>query len=203
MFANFGIGALARAADIDHPAGADPRHRRWPRRDMDDGDARYRSRHAHDRRLDRPAQDRHRRRRSIFTRVDRAQRRVAGRHRRRRGILGDHGRPQAAARWAVRRGRQRRHPGGAVLDLDALRLQRTPCCEFAATSRLHQPGDHPRSRRRVRGTGDVEIARRKLAPHRRNRALRADAAALRYAGWRGDADAARRADASIATVGCP
>ena len=44
------------------------RHRRRPRRDLDDGDARHRSRHADDRRLDRAAQDRHRRRRSLFAR---------------------------------------------------------------------------------------------------------------------------------------
>ena len=99
---------------------SDPCHRRRPRRDVDDGDARHRSRHAHDRRLDRPAQNRHRRCRSLFTRLDRAQRRTADRHRRRRGILGDDRRPQAAARRALRRGGQRRHAGGAVLDADAL-----------------------------------------------------------------------------------
>ena len=78
-----------RATDFHHPAGADPRHRRRPRHDLDDGDARHRSRHADDRRLDRPAQDRHRRCRSLFARLDRAQRRTAGRHRRRRRLLGD------------------------------------------------------------------------------------------------------------------
>ena len=54
----------------------------------------------------------------------------------------------------------------------------------------------------VRGSdGAFEIphrgafARRQLAADRRHRALRADAAVVRHAGWRGDADAARRADA--------
>ena len=113
-----------RAADLHHLAGADPRHRRRPRRDLDDGDPRHRSRHADDRRLDRPAQDRHRRCRSLFARLDRPQRRTAGRHRRRRRVLGDHRRPQAAARRPLRRGGQRRHAGGAVLDADAVRFRR-------------------------------------------------------------------------------
>ena len=54
-------------------------------------------------------------------RLDRPQRRIAGRHRRRRGVLGDDGRPQAAARWTLRRGRQRRHARRPVLDADAVR----------------------------------------------------------------------------------
>ena len=194
---------LTRAADLHHPAGADYRHRRRPGRDVDDRDARHRSRHAHDRRLDRPAQDRHRRCRSLFARHHRAQRRTPGRHRRRRRLLGDDRRPQAAARRPLRRGRQRRHAGGAVLDADALRPEGTPGRQFAAALRLHQPGNHPRRRRRVRDPGGVAVARRKLAPDRRHRALCADAAALRYAGRRGDADAARRADALHCDGGVP
>ena len=49
----------------------------------------------------------------------------------------------------------------------------------------------------------ARVARRQLAADRRHRALRADAAALRYAGWRGDADAARRADALHHDGGLP
>ena len=79
----------------------------------------------------------------------------------------------------------------------------TPGCEFAAALRLHQPGNRPRGRRRVRGAGGVAIARRKLAAHRRHRALRADAPALRYAGRRRDADAARCADAVDCDRGVP
>ena len=76
-------------------------------------------------------------------------------------------------------------------------------CEFAATLRLHQRGNHPRDRRLVRGAGGIESARRKLAAHRRHRALRADAPALRYAGWRRDAHQRDAPMPSIATVGCP
>ena len=59
-------------------------------------------------------------------------------------------RPQAAARRALRRRRQRRHAGSAVLDADALRPEGPPGREFAATLWLHQPGNRPRGRRRVR-----------------------------------------------------
>ena len=86
-------------------------------------------------------------------------------------------------------------PGGPVLDADAVRPQGPSGRQFAATLRLHQPGNRPRLRRRVRDPRGGAIAGRQLAADRRHRALRADAAALRYAGWRGDADAARRADA--------
>ena len=75
--------------------------------------------------------------------------------------------------------------------------------EFAAALRLHQPGDRPRLRRRVRDPGSGAVAGRKLAADRRHRALRADAAAVRYAGRRGDADAARRADAFHHDGGLP
>src|SRR6267154_3550566 len=135
--------------------------------------------------------------------TDLAQRRVTGRHRRRRRILGDDGRPQATARWTMRRGRQRRHAGSAILDVDALRFKGASGREFAATLRLHQPGNHPRGGWRIRDTDGIAIARWKLAPHRRHRALCADAAALRYAGRRGNADAARRADALDCDRGVP
>ena len=115
---------LDRAADPHHLAGADARHRRRPRLDLDDGDARHRSRHAEDRRLDRAAEDRHRRRRPLFARHDRPQRRTAGRHRRRHRLLGHHRRQEEAARRPLRRRRQRRHAGGAVLDADAVRPAR-------------------------------------------------------------------------------
>ena len=95
-------------------------------------------------------------------------------------------------------------PAARFWTLDALRPEGTSGCQFAAALRLHQPGNHPRRRRRVRGAGRVAIARRKLAADRRHRALRADASAVRYAGRRGDADAsAMRRCPSIATVGCP
>ena len=63
-----------RAADLHHLAGSDSGYRRRPRRDLDDGDAGHRSRHPDHRRLDRPAEDRHRRCRSLFPRLDRPQR---------------------------------------------------------------------------------------------------------------------------------
>ena len=49
----------------------------------------------------------------------------------------------------------------------------------------------------------VAVARRQLAADRRHRALCADAAALRYAGRRGDADPARCADALDCDGGVP
>ena len=55
----------------------------------------------------------------------------------------------------------------------------------------------------LRDPGGVAIARRKLAPHRRHRALCADAAALRYAGRGCDAIEARRADADHRHGGMP
>ena len=75
--------------------------------------------------------------------------------------------------------------------------------EFAAALRLHQPGNHPRRRRRVRDPGGIAVARRKLAAYRRHRALCADAPALRYAGRRRDADPARCADALDCDGGLP
>src|SRR6266404_6048582 len=192
-----------RATDLHHFAGADAGHRGRLGRDVDDGDARHRSRHAQDRRLDRPTPDRHFRYRSVFARLDRAQRRIAGRHRRRHRLFGDDGRPQATAGWSMRRGRERRHASGTVLDANALQHQGAPGGEFAAALRLHQPGDHPRRGRRVRNPGGVAIARGQLAPHRRDRALRADASALRYAGGGSDANPARRADAFDRDRGVP
>src|SRR5207247_4255011 len=62
---------------------------------------------------------------------------------------------------------------------------------------------HPRLRRRVRKSRRFALARRQLAADRRHRALRADAAAVRYAGRRCDADAARRADACHLDGGLP
>jgi hypothetical protein len=62
----------------------------------------------------------------------------------------------------------------------------------ATASPARKSSAAPTARSRSRG---VALAGRKLAADRRHRALRADAAALRYAGWRRDADAARRADA--------
>lgn len=50
-----------RAADPLHLAGAGHRHRGRPWRDVDDRDARHRSRHADHRRVDRAAENRHRR----------------------------------------------------------------------------------------------------------------------------------------------
>ena len=169
---------------------------------MDDGDARHRSRHAHDRRLDRRPKTGTAE--SIPIRAPRSRAAANCRSdRRRRRVLGDHGRPQAAARWPLRRGRQRRHARGAVLDPDAVRPEGTPGRQCAAALRLHQPGNHPRRRRRVRGSDGVAIARRQLAAHRRHRALRADAPALRYpvgVATRTQRDAPMP---SIATVGCP
>ena len=81
-------------------------------------------------------------------------------------------------------------PGGPVLDADAVRPQGTPGCEFAAALRLHQPGNRPRLRRPVRDPRGGAVARRQLAADRRHRTVRADAAAVRYAGWGRDADAA-------------
>src|ERR1041385_4273214 len=192
-----------RAAAPLYLAGAADRHRGRPRRDVDDGDARHRSRHADDRRLDRASAHRHRRGRSLFARLDRAQRRVAGRHRRRRGVHRDHRRPQETAGRAMRRAGERRNAGGAVLDADAVRYDRTSGGQFAAALRLHQPGNHPRLRRRVRGTDRGALARRQLAADRRHRALRLDAAALRHPGRRRHADATRCADAFDRHGGLP
>src|SRR5205814_1025656 len=68
---------------------------------------------------------------------------------------------------------------------------------------LHQPGNRPRLRRRVRDPRRGALALRQLAAYRRHRTLRADAAAIRYAGWRCDTDAARRADALDLHGGLP
>ena len=75
--------------------------------------------------------------------------------------------------------------------------------QCAGALRLHQPGNRPRRRRRVRDPRGAARARRQLAADRRDRALRAGAAALRYAGRRGDAHAARRADAADRDGGLP
>jgi len=57
------------------------------------------------------------------------------------------------------------------------------------------------------GAFEVRVAARSRAGNwpsdRRNRALRAGASALRYTGWRGDADPARRADAIDRDHGVP
>src|SRR5580692_1239270 len=103
----------------------------------------------------------------------------------------------------MRRGRQRRHARRPVLDLDALRFERASGRQFAGALRLHQPGDHPRGGRLVRGAVGAAIARRKLAAHRRHRALCADASALRHAGRRSDPRAARCADAFRCDGGVP
>src|SRR6202034_3084583 len=103
----------------------------------------------------------------------------------------------------MRRGRQRRHARCPVLDPDALRFEGASGCQFAGALRLHQPGNHPRSGRLVRGAVGAEIARRKLAPHRRHRALCVDAPALRHTGWRRDAHTARCADALDCDCGVP
>ncbi len=86
-------------------------------------------------------------------------------------------------------------PAARFWTLTLLRPQGTSGRQFAAALRLHQPGNHPRLRRRVRNPRRLAFARRQLAADRRHRTLRADAAAVRYAGRRCDADPARCADA--------
>ena len=78
-----------------------------------------------------------------------------------------------------------------------------PGREFAGSLRFYQPGNDPRSGWQVRSARGVEIARRELAADRRDRALCADAPALRYAGRGGDADATRCADALHRDHGVP
>ncbi len=79
----------------------------------------------------------------------------------------------------------------------------TSGCEFAAALRFHQRGGRPRLRRLVRNPGGLESTRGQLAADRRDRALHADASALRYAGRRGDAHAARCAVAADFDRGVP
>src|SRR5262245_27235122 len=189
------FGALACAADLHHLVGVGACHGRRPRLDLHDVDARHRSRHADDRRLDRAAQEWQFRHRPLFARLDCPQRRTACRHRGRHRLYGHHRRQEETARRALRRRRQRGDAGGALLDADAVRPQGASGRQFAATLRLHQPGNRPRLRWRVRDPGRGALTRRKLAADRRHRTLCADAAAVRYAGWGRDADAARRADA--------
>ena len=190
--------------DLHHASGADHRLGRRPRLDLDDRDARAptsaRSRSAPGPRGRRPAPP--------TSTPTRAPRSPAAANCRSAPATASPlpptpttrtGRSMAAATWSC----QRRHARGAVLDADAVRHQGTAGRQFAAALRLHQPGNHPRRRRHVRDTDGLALARRQLAAHRRHRALRADAAAVRYAGRRRHAHAARRADAPISTVGCP
>ena len=68
--------------------------------------------------------------------------------------------------------------------------RKAPGREFAAALRLHQPGNRARLRRPVRDPRGGTGARRQLAADRRHRTVCADAAAVRYARGRRDADTA-------------
>jgi len=94
-------------------------------------------------------------------------------------FFGDDGRPQTTARWSMRTWVVSGvTPAGAVLDVDALRHQGGIWLRNSLQAlRLHQPREnHPAARTgafEIRG-GRRDRAAGQLAPHRRDRALRAD-----------------------------
>src|SRR5205823_469437 len=97
----------------------------------------------------------------------------------------------------------RGYPGGAILDVDALRSGGSTGRQFRQPSRIHQPGDHPVCRRQFPDHGRAPRTAGKLAAQRRSRSLRLGIEALRHARRCRYANRTRGADALHRAQGLP